>query len=218
MLEDLRYQVNPPLTRQALATLINRSPNYVLKAEALTFPQIPPSLLEFYTGPPLSYPKPLLISQYRDAQRLQRQRWLYKWQLAPLRRDEEVLLEGEEGPILVAGSGVNGNLIAGTGKDGGVGGREDFDGRNFGIKSWCLQSNNRINPTEYALSQGLCVPASAIYMLERNYPKKLPSSLKTALGDLLDYCESGEALGRTQLGEEEVNRLIDQLRFWLRSK
>ena len=47
-------------------------------------------------------------------------------------------------------------------------------------------------PTQYAVSKGLCVPASAVYHAERKPGKPLATALHRAVGDLITYCETGE--------------------------
>jgi len=64
---------NAGLTQSQVAEAIGRSPNYVLKAEDLTFPAPPASLVEFYSN---QLDKETIKSWYRESQRTQRYMWL----------------------------------------------------------------------------------------------------------------------------------------------
>lgn len=169
MLQELRESITPPLTRSALAEHIHRSPNYVLKAESLTFPNVPPALLNFYTRE-LNYPPSLLVSQYRDAQRKRREHWLSYWRVMPA----PPVMEG-------AGSG------------------------SF-THAWQSQYPPYHSPTEYAISQGLCIPAAAVYNIQHR--AKIASSILVALEDLREYCLDGRVFADTHLTADEVDQVL----------
>lgn len=154
------------LTRSDLAALTHRSPNYLLKAEQLTFPSAPVALLDLYSNPqePKDWPslsevewEPLdrytLESAYRDAQRHKREEWILHYAPMPSRLSfckQWVSIESHE---------------------------DEFD---------------MVYPTEYRVSQGLCVPAPAVYRAEKHGHISAP--IKTALSDLVEYCVSGRAV------------------------
>ena len=71
MLLDLRLSAG--LTRAELAQRIGRSINYIVKAEQLTFPTLPPAFAEYYRN---EVPKDVLEDAYRDAQRRTREQFL----------------------------------------------------------------------------------------------------------------------------------------------
>lgn len=52
MLKELRLEQG--LTREELASRIRKTPNYILKAEQLTYPDPPPALLNYYAKTNLS--------------------------------------------------------------------------------------------------------------------------------------------------------------------
>lgn len=198
MLQELREQLVPPLTRSALAELLNRSPNYVLKAESLTFPSVPPSLLDFYTTR-LEYPRTLLVSQYRDAQRHRRRNWLNYWE-----------------PVVIANTTQPDNPQAQNIRLSEVG--ETLNGWPLYLsftRCWTSQFPNSPYefPTEYAVSQGLCIPAAAVYKLEKT--NRTPSSVRPALHDLIRYCESGEVLANTHLTPDQVEDVLALSQHWL---
>jgi transcriptional regulator with XRE-family HTH domain len=153
MFLDLRNKYG--LTRPQLAELTGRSPNYILKAESLTFPTPPVALLSFYCTPNNTIPNwevqdpDLLATSYRDAQRVKREQWLSDWLPAP-----------------------------------------SYTGRTFRymwFSRWFPDYPDY--PTEYRISQGLCIPAAAVYRAERK--KFINTSILTALSDLAEYCLSG---------------------------
>lgn len=78
MLTDLRLQEG--LTRQELATKLGRSVNYIVKAEQLTFPTLPPAFIEYYKD---QVPKDVLEDAYREAQRTTREHFLRDWRPIP---------------------------------------------------------------------------------------------------------------------------------------
>lgn len=67
-------------------------------------------------------------------------------------------------------------------------------------------------PTEYAISQGLCIPAAAVYNAE--HKGLVSQSIRTALQDLVDYCESGEVLANTHLTEDQVTDVLAICQHW----
>lgn len=159
MFRELRESYN--LTRSQLAELTGRTTNYLLKAESLTFPTPPVALLDLYTGEeprkwaalsevewePMD--RDILISQYRDSQRVKREKWLDLMEPVPshltfCRQWVYKLLDDEE---------------------------------------------DIVSPTEYRVSQGLCIPAPAVYRAEKYGHVSQP--IKTALADLVDYVTSG---------------------------
>jgi hypothetical protein len=81
--------------------------------------------------------------------------------------------------------------------------------------SFCRQWVERneydiIYPTEYRVSQGLCVPAPAVYRAEKFGHVSQP--IKTALGDLIDYAASGRMLAAALQYPEaslEVSKLLE---------
>lgn len=73
MLQDLRLKEG--LTRAELASITHRTINYIVKAEQLTFPTPPPSLIEFYSQR-LDTDREILKDAYRDAQRTTREGFL----------------------------------------------------------------------------------------------------------------------------------------------
>jgi transcriptional regulator with XRE-family HTH domain len=155
MLKELREQYG--LSRPQLAELTGRSPNYLLKAESLTFPKAPVALVDFYCRPtnqiiPDWEPqdKFILESAYRDAQRTRREEWLDDWIPRP----------------------------APT---------KFFSFRRKWLARY--EEEDEICPTEYRVSQGLCIPAAAVYRAEKT--GWINDSLRTALSDLSDYVLSG---------------------------
>ena len=156
MFADLRKKLG--LTQAELAKATNRTPNYIFKAESLTFPNAPPSLLAYFskrTGLPPS----IIKAEYRAAQRTRRQQFLeyYIPVLYPLsglsfRRIWKIR---EHSPLL-------------------HGGHEHF---------------LPYSPSEYVLSQRLCIPATAVYRAEKD--GYINQSILTALSDLVEYCING---------------------------
>ena len=144
MFRTLRAQHN--LTQQEVADQTNLSPNYVLKAEQLTFPIPSPVLADFYLKLDPSLDLDYLKSWYAQEQKAQREMWLSSWQ-----------------PALDPGS---------------------FR------KSWqdIYAVPTVIPPTQYALSNGLCIPASVVYAMERG---ARPHLVKQVLNQLIDFVESG---------------------------
>lgn len=69
MFYDLR--INQQLTRSELATILKKTPNYILKAEQLCFPEAPPSLVNYYSKQTGTNPD-ILKSHYLQAQHLKR--------------------------------------------------------------------------------------------------------------------------------------------------
>jgi hypothetical protein len=176
MFQDLRLHYG--LTRSDLSALTGRSTNYLLKAESLTFPTPPVALLDLYTQDeePKNWAglsevewepmdRDILISQYRDAQRSKREKWLSYYAPSP-----------------------NPN------------------------RTFCRQWVDRneydiIYPTEYRISQGLCVPAPAVYRAEKFGHISQP--IKTALSDLIDYAASGRMLAAHPEQAMEVAKLLE---------
>lgn len=188
MLQELRESIIPPLTRSQLAEELNRSPGYILKAESLTFPAVPPSLLDFYVNR-MNYPRPLLISQYRNAQRTRRRRWLHYWRPASPNNTQA---QNREGP--------------------GVGALQVYD-RPF-TDCWTTQFPEQLSthPTEYAISQGLCIPAAAVYNAQ--HKNKIARSILVAFQDLEDYCVSGEVFNETHLTEADITNTLNLIVYW----
>lgn len=81
MLRELRDQAG--LTRTELSDQTGRSVNFILKAEQLTFPVAPPSLVEYYAKH-LGLDRDTIKSAYRDAQRSQRERFYEHFLPRPL--------------------------------------------------------------------------------------------------------------------------------------
>jgi len=77
MLKELRLRHE--LTQQEVADAIGRSPNFVLKAEQLTFPAAPPALVEYYSKLDKSYTADYLRSWYTAEQTSTREAWLTDW-------------------------------------------------------------------------------------------------------------------------------------------
>lgn len=84
MFRELRLQHG--LTQSEVATLTHRTPNYILKAEDLTFPSPPPALLQFYRELDPALTVDLLTDWYYSAQRTVRERWLEHYVPAPTRQ------------------------------------------------------------------------------------------------------------------------------------
>lgn len=84
MFRELRLQHG--LTQSEIATATHRSPNYILKAEDLTFPSPPPALLQFYRELDPALDLELLTDWYYDSQRATREKWLDHYIPAPSRQ------------------------------------------------------------------------------------------------------------------------------------
>lgn len=168
MFESLRLTLGMTISDVAKAT--NRSPNYIFKAESLTFPNAPPALLDFYKAK-TKIPINLLKSQYRSAQRSQRRAFLEHYIPAP-----------PAPPSLSGFSNPNGLSQ--------ITFRRLWVLRNATLPTFSNGVNYFRNPTEYALSQGLCIPASAVYRAEKD--GYINQSILNALSDLVEYCQSGE--------------------------
>jgi hypothetical protein len=164
MFRELRLQHG--LTQSEIATATHRTPNYILKAEDLTFPSPPPALMQFYRELDPALTHDLLTDWYYSAQRTKRELWL------------EVFT-----PTAASQPTFRGSWIM----------------KDYG--------NDWLTPTQYALSKGLCIPASVVYNMER-YPKKaMPAAVGVVMDQLLTYTKSG----RFNLNENFDPELIDSL-------
>lgn len=81
MFRTLRLEYG--LTQQQVADATHRTPNYILKAEDLTFPSPPPALVQFYAEIDGAYDKELLTNWYYEAQQKRREQWLEDYIPAP---------------------------------------------------------------------------------------------------------------------------------------
>jgi hypothetical protein len=63
-------------------------------------------------------------------------------------------------------------------------------------------------PTEYGVSQGLCIPAAAVYRSERD--GTVSSVLRTALSDVADYCVSGRFAAKYGYSQD-TNQIVDDV-------
>lgn len=70
-----------------------------------------------------------------------------------------------------------------------------------------------VYPTQYAVSKGLCVPASAVYFAENNPSAPVAKVILKAVDDLVDYMRSGEFHAKRlyAVGTNEV--MMDLLRL-----
>lgn len=66
-----------------------------------------------------------------------------------------------------------------------------------------------VSPTEYAVSKGLCIPASAVYLIERK--GTVPSIFVDVMDYLIAYVTSGRYTADTYYDDGEVNNLATGL-------
>lgn len=192
MFKDIRLQHS--LTREQLAERINRSVNYVLKAEQLTPTSPPTALVEFWSQQ--GYDRNLLKAEYRQQQRLNRQRWLDYWvpanepDIRPgisfRRMWHHSHMEAQEQPLS---------------------GSDEFS---IGFQVGFQVGFQRL-PTQYELSLGLCLPPAAINRNERN-PNKVPSIMLVALDDLMAYIETGRIIAEHAEPDLDFIELHSRLR------
>ena len=194
MFEDIRISYG--ISRNQLATLTGRSINYLLKAEQCTFPTPPVALLAFYTQPdppqntPLltsweAYDKDILCEAYYDKQRRKRQEWLDRWLPVTNFNTKYWSLRQKWLPAEDARTGQAHGLGAGA-----VG--------HFGALSG-------VYPNSYQLSVGLCIPASVVYRNDKD-PNTQSNAIRAAMGDLVEYVESGRFLA-ANYSSEDVQRI-----------
>lgn len=164
MFRELREQYG--LTRHQLADLTGRTTNYLLKAEQLTFPSAPVALLDLYTKP--EEPKGWAGLSEVEWEPLDRYTLESAYRDAQRARREEWILH--YAPMVSRLSFCRQWVSIESSED-------EFD---------------VVYPTEYRVSQGLCIPAPAVYRAEKHGHISAP--IKTALSDLVEYCVSGRAL------------------------
>lgn len=158
---------NYGLTRQDLAALTGRTTNYLLKAEQLTFPSAPVALLDLYSKPeePKTWPS---LSEV-EWEPIDRYTLESAYRDAQRHKREEWILHYAPYPERHLSFCKQWVSIESS--------EDEFD---------------MVYPTEYRVSQGLCVPAPAVYRAEKHGHISAP--IKTALSDLVEYCVSGRAV------------------------
>jgi len=231
MFRELREGLG--LTRSDLAVLTGRGVNYLLKAEQLCFPTPPVCLLEFYrtdglldrfqTDPEPATAQKLIkhfpsaaglfpggvevinfgahsttalswvenITSYQSIPKEILEGWYYEAQLA-VRREwlQNWLPSRLLKPTTFSRSWVHASI--------------------FSTDSHLLHSIKR--PTQYELSKGLAVPASAVHRFETKGQQA--GSIRIALEQLIDYVESGEYVLNAPVANDTypVWELVDRLK------
>jgi len=160
MFTDLRNELG--LTRSQLSELTGRSQNYILKAESLTFPSPPVALVDFYCNPANLTNLTTANSNFtpQDPEVLKEE-----YRAAQRAKRERWLADWIPRPL---------------------------DTKHFSLRrKWLAryELDDEVCPTEYRVSQGLCVPAAAVYRAEKD--GFINTAIHTALSDLVDYCLSG---------------------------
>lgn len=195
MFEDIRISYG--LTRNQVAVATGRSINYLLKAEQCTFPSPPVALLAFYTNPQPpegvrlltpweAFDRQTLCDAYFDSQRRKRQQWLDTWLPVPSStnwvplRHKWLMLKKD------VATGVGG------------GGYRDVAGA---VGLFHSSTGVYTYPTGYQLSSGLCIPASVVYRNEKE-PRSQSSAIRSAMGDLVEFVESGRFLASNFSAED----------------
>lgn len=171
MFQSLRFKHS--VSRQQLAAATGRSVNYILKAEQLT-PSNPPVALIHYWATQHGYSPDLLKQQYRQEQRLKREQWLRASGYLPGFAAAGTLLSFRRmWYSSTTPTTTTTHPLSEVGE----------------VQDWEFESNTN-HPTQYALSAGLCLPASALHKNE-TYPKHRPRCFLDALADLEDFVLSG---------------------------
>lgn len=164
------------LSRQQVADSINRSPNFILKAEQATFPTPPPALLNFYKHRlGASVDLDLEVASYYQTQHSRRKAWLSQWQ--PVQQQQALNFRRCWVPL------PSGLPLSEVG--------ESVDGPSW-VFEGLVEAEPPEPPTQYALSQGLCLPAAVVYRLETNNQLGPHSPVLTVSQQLVAYVESGE--------------------------
>lgn len=163
MFKELR--LNEGLSRSDLSALTGRSVNYLLKAEDLTFPTPPIALVSFWLKRNPELERYMLEDAYYAAQKDRRRSWLDYWEPRPADTKHFSFCR---------------KWLRAEGLSRPVGYEEEYT------------EVDRVSPTQYTVSHGLCVPASAVYFAEKYPHKPLASSIIAAVDDLVDYVKSGE--------------------------
>jgi transcriptional regulator with XRE-family HTH domain len=185
MLADLRKQAR--LTRQELADQTHRSVGYILKAEQATFPSPPIALVNYWVKQ--GHDKDVLLSAYRDKQRYTRRQWLETW--APKYYSSKGLPFRQK--WIRRRAGAVGFFHSSTG---------------FVDELGVEVSGVEVNPTSYAVSVGLCIPAAVVYRNDKDLTKA--GAIVTAMEDLCEYVLSGEYAAQ-EYGEEGLMATIDSV-------
>jgi transcriptional regulator with XRE-family HTH domain len=79
---------------------------------------------------------------------------------------------------------------------------------------WVNKFSSNYHPSQYAVSSGLCVPASAVYFAEKHPSKPIASSIIAAVDDLIQYARSGEWHAQFSMDDSDdidnhINNLIN---------
>lgn len=193
-----KLRIDAGLTRQELSDATGRSVNYLLKAEQLTFPTPPIALIEYWTRNS-DLNRYVLEQAYYAAQRKHRREWLNSWIPRPgdishfsfCRKwlSVDALTSGvgafdvtdadDENVYDIGTPDVPCNLEPETSMDLIL----DID---------ILPASEALCPSQYAVSTGLCVPASAVYFAEKYPHKPVAASVRRAVDDLVEYAQGGE--------------------------
>lgn len=187
MFETLRKQNG--ITRQDLAVATKRSVNYILKAEQATFPSAPVALVSYYAAQ--GHDPDVLRSAYWDYQKRKRRSWLTTW--TPL--------------DYTAGLPFRQKWTKAEGL------KETAQAQGWAVGAFHSQTGFLekllVNPTQYAISVGLCLPAAVIYRNETHL--KHSSVIKCVMEELVDYVSSGEAVFELD-ADLDLITLLDNLR------
>ncbi len=181
MFRELREQAG--LTRVQLAARTNRTVNYLLKAEQLTFPSPPVALMDYYIRQ--GYNRTFLSDWYYSDQRAQRILWLTSYLPYVHNQQQQQQQQQQHNTKQQSFRFMWVNPLA-------------LDPLVTGPPVGALQvrlgvipnfSDIKVYPTEYELSRGLCIPASSIYYLLKHPEKKAAGSIIAALNDLKEHLE-----------------------------